>query len=121
MEGTASRECNSTRNWLEVDASACSLACAAELTETNTGNYSWPRVAAGVEYSQFCGLQSDVNATRQCDSTGSWLVVEDSLCLTITGQQYNELEDIIESVSLEKSRSFTVVPWSVCSTHASFN
>ena len=110
-KGNATRMCSETGDWLDVNVDGCPGFCSADFTITETGNYTWPTTAAGRSYTQPCGLtRASVNgevleavsseaATRECNSKGNWLDVDDTMCLTFISQQYVELNMSILIVS----------------------
>ena len=74
------RMCSLTGNWQDVNFNSCPIFCGA----TKTGDYDWPRTEAGKSSSQACELgpsSESEYATRQCDSKGNWLDVDNTVCL----------------------------------------
>ncbi len=84
------------------------VVCLDDFLITETGNYSWPTTSAGAAHSQPCGIprpredgKDPEVAVRTCDSMGSWLEIDDAMCLTFIGKSFAEISFIVDSVSLK--------------------
>ena len=81
--------------------------CNHEITQTNTGNYTWEETESNNVVLQGCALSpaqgiavEDAVARRKCNMFGEWENPDTDNCITIVSCQFMDLQESITTVSI---------------------
>ena len=81
--------------------------CNHEITQTNTGNYTWEETEGNNVVLQGCALGpaqgiavEDAVARRKCNMFGEWENPDTDNCITIVSRQFMDLQESITTVSI---------------------
>ena len=81
--------------------------CNHEITQTNTGNYTWEETESNNVVLQGCALGpaqgiavEDAVARRKCNMFGEWENPDTDNCITIVSRQFMDLQESITTVSI---------------------
>ena len=80
--------------------------CDYEITQTNTGSYTWNETEGSNKVLQGCALgpamgiaEEDALAERECSVFGEWEHPDIDNCITIVSRQFLDLQESIATVS----------------------
>jgi len=88
--------------------------CNHEITQTNTGNYTWEETEGNNTVLQGCALGpaqgiavEDAVARRKCNMFGEWENPDTDNCITIVSRQFMDLQESITTITGENIEQIT--------------